>query len=150
MALVTPPSLVNKPCVAGAETSSAAQVSAGQGEHRTQGSEEEEEGRAMEATKKMWDASAAGDLHLTLLHEALAAGARVDWRDAEDRGNCALHKAAEMGALALVLVLLKSEGCWGRGAAPSSRNAFNDTPLHAAAFKGHPAVVKVLIEAQVT
>jgi len=59
MALVTPPSLVNKPCVAGAETSSAAQVSAGQGEHRTQGSEEEEEGRAMEATKKMWDASAA-------------------------------------------------------------------------------------------
>jgi len=36
-----------------------------------------------------------------------------------------------------------------RGAAPSSQNAFNDTPLHAAAFKGHSDVVEVLIEAQV-
>jgi len=111
-------------------------------------SEEEEEARTMEATKKLWDASAAGDSCLAVLCEALAGGARVDWRDAEDRGNCALHKAAEGGALAIVRVLLTSPGCWGRGAAPSSQNAFNDTPLHAAAFKGHSDVVEVLIEAQ--
>jgi hypothetical protein len=101
------------------------------------------------ATKKLWDASAAGDTHLVSLTEALGGGARVDWLDAEDRGNTALHKAAQVGALELVRALLMAKGCWGRGAAPSSRNAFNDTPLHAAAFKGHAAVADVLIEAQV-
>ena len=33
---------------------------------------------------------------MTLLLESLGRGARVDWRDAEDRGNSALHKAAEV------------------------------------------------------
>jgi ankyrin repeat protein len=111
--------------------------------------DEDEEARMMEATQMLWDASAAGDSKLQLLSQALAAGARVDWRDAEDRGNCALHKAAEVGAVGLVKLLLKAEGCWGRGAAPSSRNAFNDSPLHAAAYKGHAAVATLLIEAQV-
>ena len=55
----------------------------------------------------------------------------------------------KVGALALVRALLNAEGCWGRGAAPSSRNAFNDTPLHAAAFKGHCDIIQSLIEAQV-
>jgi ankyrin repeat protein len=86
---------------------------------------------------------------LAQVNDALAGGARLDWRDAEDRGNCALHKAAEVGAVRVVEVLLKAEGWWGRGAAPSSRNAFNDSPLHAAAYKGHASVAQLLIEAQV-
>lgn len=114
--------------------------------HRT---DDSEEARTLEATRMLWDASAAGDSQLTLLSQALDAGARVDWRDAEDRGNCALHKAAEGGAVGLVEALLRAQGCWGRGAAPSSRNAFNDSPLHAAAYKGHAAVAELLIAAQV-
>ena len=48
------------------------------------------------AHTQLWDAASVGDGHMTLLLESLGRGARVDWRDAEDRGNSALHKAAEV------------------------------------------------------
>ena len=110
--------------------------------------EEEQEMLALKATQQLWEAVIRGDDQVLEVRAALAGGARVDWLDAEDRGNCALHKAAEYGASGLVSALLCATGVWGRGAAPSSRNAYNDTPLHAAAFKGHLSIVDMLIDAQ--
>lgn len=69
----------------------------------------------------------------------IAAGARVDNRDREDRSP--LSVAARTGQLSIVRTLLNA------GADPEYQGQHHETPLLKAARQGHVDVVRLLIEA---
>jgi hypothetical protein len=79
-----------------------------------------------------WSAARDGDV--TALAEALKTGMDVSFKDPADKECTALHMAAAAGHVECVRFLLD------KGADPQLQNAFDDTPMHGAAFKGHVQV----------
>lgn len=65
----------------------------------------------------------------------------MDWDEKNDQGASGLYLAARFGHIEVVRFLLR------KGANPNAKGGAYGTPLQAASFTGHAAIVQVLLEA---
>ena len=94
-------------------------------------------GSAMADLIPIWEAAGRGKYEI--VEEKLAAGANVNEPDTFF-GETALHRAAKVGDLKMVQILL------GHGASVDSTNQYGETPLHFAITGRNPEVIRALLK----
>jgi hypothetical protein len=96
------------------------------------GTQQEVAQETSQGLEALWLAARNADA--SSLTEILQTDVDVNARDPKDKDCTAIHKAAAAGHMGIVKLLLQYR------ADPRACNAFKDTPVHVAAFKGHAQV----------